>query len=202
MMEWLKKILDNATVTDGVLDADALREAIEKEFPKHAVPKAEFNELNEKLKTANTTIENLKKTNEGNETLQKEINGYKTKIKQLETDAVNTQKEIALKDQLREAGVADADYIIYKQGGLDKFTFTKEGKPVGIEEILNPLKESSPHLFKQEPQKSGYDPQAGEKPAVKNPFAKETFNMTEQGRMLRENPEQARQLAAAAGVVI
>lgn len=33
-----------------------------------------------------------------------------------------------------------------------------------------------------------------------NPFAKETWNMTEQGKMFRENPEQARQLAAAAGV--
>ena len=37
---------------------------------------------------------------------------------------------------------------------------------------------------------------------MKNPFAKETFNLTEQGKLYRENPEQARALAAAAGVTI
>lgn len=35
-----------------------------------------------------------------------------------------------------------------------------------------------------------------------NPFAKETTNLTEQARLFRENPEQAKQLAQAAGVNI
>ncbi|MFC5468419.1 DUF4355 domain-containing protein [Cohnella suwonensis] len=33
-----------------------------------------------------------------------------------------------------------------------------------------------------------------------NPWKKETFNLTEQGRIIRENPELAKQLKAAAGV--
>jgi hypothetical protein len=32
-----------------------------------------------------------------------------------------------------------------------------------------------------------------------NPWAKETFNLTEQGRLYKENPERARQMATAAG---
>jgi hypothetical protein len=34
---------------------------------------------------------------------------------------------------------------------------------------------------------------------INNPWAKETFNLTEQGRLYKENPERARQMATAAG---
>jgi len=35
-----------------------------------------------------------------------------------------------------------------------------------------------------------------------NPFAKETFNLTKQGELFKENPAQARELAAQAGITI
>lgn len=96
------------------------------------VPKERFDEVNGKLKEANTTIDTLKKSNADNEELQKQVKEYKEKVTILEATAANTRKEYALKDKLKEAGVVDADYIIYKQGGIDKFTFDKEGNPVGI----------------------------------------------------------------------
>lgn len=161
-------------------------------------PKERFDEVNGKLKEANTTIETLKKNNQDNEELQRQVGEYKTKVTELETAAANTQKEYALRDKLKEAGVVDADYIIYKHGGLDKFSFDKDGKPIGVDDVLKPLKEASPHLFK--PENGGYNPAGGGNPPAKNPFAKDTWNMTEQGKLFRENPAQARQLAAAAGV--
>lgn len=172
---------------------DAWNESI-----KGYVPKERFDEINGKLKEANTTIETLRKNNQDNEELQKQVNQYKAKVTELETAAANTQKEYALKDKLKEAGVTDADYIIYKQGGLDKFTFDKDGNPIGMDDVLKPFKESSPHLFKNPG--GGYIPSGGGNPPANNPFAKETWNMTEQGKLFRENPAQARQLAAAAGV--
>lgn len=162
------------------------------------VPKERFDEVNGKLKEANTTIDTLKKNNQDNDELQKQVNQYKTKVTELETAAANTQKEYALRDKLKEAGAVDVDYIIYKQGGLDKFTFDKDGKPIGIDDVLKPLREASPHLFKN--QQGGYVPAGGKNPPANNPFAKDTWNMTEQGRLYRENPVQARQMAAAAGV--
>lgn len=162
------------------------------------VPKERFDEVNGNLKEANTTIETLKKNNQDNEELQRQVGEYKTKVTQLETAASNVQKEYALKDKLKEAGVVDADYVIYKQGGLDKFTFDKDGKPIGVDDVLKPMREASPHLFKSEG--GGYNPAGGGNPPAKNPFAKDTWNMTEQGKLFRENPAQARQLAAAAGV--
>lgn len=200
-MDWLKTILENAVITDGKLDIEATMKAISTEFPKHAVPKQEYNNKVKELETANTTIGDLKKDSEGSEGLQKKITDYENEIKGLKDAAANTQKEYALKDKLKESGVTDADYIIYKQGGLDKFTFDKEGKPVGVDDVLKPLKEASPHLFKVD-NGGGYKPAGGGNPSAKNPFAKESFNLTEQGKLLRDDPTRARELAAAAGVTI
>lgn len=200
-MDWLKAILENAVITDGKMDIEATMKAVNTEFPKHAVPKQEYNNKVKELETANTTIGDLKKDSEGSEGLQQKILDYENEIKGLKDAAANTQKEYALKDKLKESGVTDADYIIYKQGGLDKFTFDKDGKPVGVDDVLKPLKEASPHLFKVD-SGGGYKPAGGGNPSAKNPFVKESFNLTEQGRLLRDDPTRARELAAAAGVTI
>lgn len=171
------------------------------ETMKGFVPKERFDEVNGKLKEANTTIDSLKKGNADNEELQKQVKEYKEKVTSLEAAAANTRKEYALKEKLTAAGVLDADYVIYKQGGIEKFVFDKDGSPVGIDDTLKPLKESSPHLFKTE-QPGGYKPNGGGNPPAANPWKKDSFNLTEQGRIYKENPTQAKELAAAAGVTI
>lgn len=199
-MEWLKEILEKAVITDGKLDVEAAVKAINAEFPKHAVPKQDYNDKVKELSTASETIKDLKKNNADNAELQQKVKDYEVETARLKTEADNTRKEYALKDKLKEAGVTDADYIIYKQGGLDKFTFDKDGKVIGLDDVLKPMRESSPHLFKNAGGTGGYDPAGGGKPPVNNPFAKETYNLTEQGRLFKQNPEQARQMADAAGV--
>ena len=199
-MEWLKAILEKAVITDGKLDVEATMKTINAEFPKHAVPKQDYNDKVKELSTANDTIKDLKKNNADNADLQQKVKDYETEVSNLKTAAANTKKEYALKDKLKEAGATDADYIIYKHGGLDKFVFDKDGAPIGLEDVLKPMRESSPHLFKAVGGAGGYNPAGGGNPPASNPFAKETFNLTEQGRLFKQNPEQARQMAAAAGV--
>jgi len=203
-MEWLKAILEKAEIKDGKLDVDAVMNAAQKEFPKHAVPKDDFNNKVKELETANDTITELKKSNGDNADLQKKIGEYETEIKDLKVSAEKTAKTYALKESLAKHGVLDPDYLIYKAGGLDKFNFDKEGKPVGVEDAVKPYKEDAAmvHLFKQEQQKPPYNPKNGGAGGTTNPFAKETFNLTEQGRILKENPAQAKELAAAVGVTI
>ena len=199
-MEWLKAILEKAVITDGKLDVEATMKTINAEFPKHAVPKQDYNDKVKELSTANDTIKDLKKNNADNADLQQKVKDYETEVSNLKTAAANTKKEYALKDKLKEAGATDADYIIYKHGGLDKFVFDKDGAPIGLEDVLKPMREASPHLFKAVGGAGGYNPAGGGNPPASNPFAKETFNLTEQGRLFKQNPEQARQMAAAAGV--
>lgn len=199
-MEWLKAILEKAVIADGKLDVEATMKIINAEFPKHAVPKQDYNDKVKELSTANDTIEDLKKNNADNADLQQKVKDYEIEVANLKTAAANTKKEYALKDKLKEAGATDADYIIYKHGGLDKFVFDKDGAPIGLEDVLKPMREASPHLFKAAGGAGGYKPAGGGNPPASNPFAKETFNLTEQGRLFKQNPEQARQMAAAAGV--
>lgn len=204
-MDWLKEILEKATLTeDGKLDVEAVMKSVSTEFPKHAVPKKDYNDKVAELKTANETITGLKKDNADNAELQKKIGEYETEIGNLKKNAEDTAKTYALRENLAKAGVLDPDYLVYKAGGLDKFTFDKENNPIGVDEVVKSYKEdeSMAHLFKQD-KKPPYNPAGGGKGGgATNPFAKETYNLTEQGKLLKENPEQARALASAAGVTI
>ena len=191
--------------------AKKLEEASLEEL-KGYIPKSRFDEVNEAKKKLEddlkTQVEELEKLKESvkesagdTDKLRGQIEQLQTDLKNQQTESVNMAKTYALKEELAKAGVLDADYIIYKAGGLDKFNFDKENKPVGVEDSLKPYKEdtSMNHLFKQ---KSPYNPSSGSGGNITNPFAKETFNLTEQGRLLRSNPEQARSMAAAAGVTL
>ena len=138
---------------------------------KYDALESEKNNVDTQLKTANSTITALKKDNKDNEALQTEIAGYKTTITNLQAEADKFKKTYAVKELLVKEGVIDPDYVIYKQGGVDKFSFDDKGEPVGVTEIVKTFKE-------------------------------ETFNLTEQGKLLKENPAQAREMATAAGVEI
>ncbi|MDC4242537.1 phage scaffolding protein [Clostridium tertium] len=178
-MEWLRKLLEGAKIVDGKLDIEALMKDVNTEFPKNAVPKETFNDINTQLKTANTTIEDLKKNNADNETLQQTIKAHEATIESLKNEALNTFKTYALKDKLKELGVKDVDYLIYKQGGLDKFNFDKDGKPVDVEDTIKPYKEDviMAHLFNTGEVKNPYNPAGGGSPAdvTKDQFEKMSY---------------------------
>ncbi|MBQ2801726.1 MAG: phage scaffolding protein [Lachnospiraceae bacterium] len=165
---------------------------------------AEKGNLEGQISTLNTTISNMKKDNKDNEELQTTITNLQTELTKQQKANEEISKTYALKEQLSKAGVIDADYLIYKHGGIDKFTFDKENKPVGVEDAIKSYKEDATmaHLFKQESGKPPYNPKGGNGGGAVNPFAKETYNLTKQGELLKNNPEEARRLAAAAGLVI
>lgn len=201
-MEWLTTILANAVINDGKLDAEALVQTIQRELPKHFVPKADYNAKVGELKSANETIETLKKDNEGNEALQQTIKTHETTIGNLQKENADLKKTYTLKEELSKEGCTDPDYLIYKHGGLDKFKFGDDGKPTDVKTVVDAYKESVPHIFKTGQKQQNYNPPGGTGGGGANPFAKETFNLTEQGKMFRENPEQAKAMAAAAGIII
>lgn len=171
---------------------------------KHALLEEEKKNLETQIGTLNTTINTLKKDNQDNEELQNTITALQTDLKNQQQENAKLAKTYALKEKLSQSGVLDPDYLIYKHGGIEKFTFDKENHPVGVEEAVKPYKEDAAmaHLFKQEPKKPPYEPNNGGAGGNSNPFAKETYNLTRQGELLKSNPEQAKAMAAAAGVTI
>jgi len=134
------------------------KEAIDKIMDEHGIgitaAKADVQKLeNErddfksKYEAADKTITDLKADEATNETLQKTIKDHETTIAKLQADSDILKKSYSLKEQLTSLGVNDPDYIIFKHGGVDKFTYDKNGVLVGLEDTIKPYKESLPHVF-------------------------------------------------------
>ncbi|PWX24631.1 scaffolding protein [Clostridium perfringens] len=147
-MEWLRKLLEGATITEGKLDIDGLMKSINTEFPKNAVPKDKYNEVSNDLKTANKTLDTLKKNHKDVEDLQKEIEGYKTKMSDLEATRAKEQKEFTIKSKLKDLGCTDLDYMLYKLGDIDKLDLEKDWENKAKE-----LKENNATFFPVEENK-------------------------------------------------
>jgi hypothetical protein len=207
-MEWLKALLEKATITDGKLDIDALMKAVKEEFPKNAVPKSDFNTLNDtkkdleqQIRDRDKQLKDLGEKVKGNEEAEKTIKDlqeankkskdeYDAKIKDMKIDA-------AIKDKLGD--VKDEDVRNYLASKFDKAKIVvgEDGSISGIDEQYTGIKEKNKNLIP--PTVKGNDPYNKEKNpnGIKNPWSKEHFNLTEQGKLLKENPELARQFMAS-----
>lgn len=189
-------------------------ESAEKEFKAFLdgsyVPKSRFNEVNEEKKTLQTTIadrdkqlETLKKNSGDAESLKKQIEQLQADNKKAKDEAEAKLKDLQFANAIKLAIVEKAHDVDIVSGLFDKtkLILGEDGKVTGLEEQLKALEKEKPFLFKQQNQ-NHYNPNGGEGGGSKNPFAKETWNLTEQGKLFMSNPEQARAMAAAAGVKI
>ena len=187
-------------------------ESAEKEFKAFLdgsyVPKSRFNEVNEEKKTLQTTIadrdkqlETLKKNSGDAESLKKQIEQLQADNKKAKDEAEAKLKDLQYANAIKLAIVEKAQDVDIVSGLFDKtkLILGEDGKVTGLEEQLKALEKEKPFLFKQQNQ-NPYNPNGGQGGGSKNPFAKETWNLTEQGKLFMSNPEQARAMAAAAGV--
>ena len=161
----------------------------------------ELTTTKEQLKTANETIQSYKDMNI--EDIKKSAEDYKKKFEDAETKA---QEEIealkfehSVENALNKAGAKNVKSV---KALLDLETL-KDSKNVDtdLESQLTALKESDGYLFKdEEPGGTGGSKGNGGKggQSINNPWSKEHFNLTEQGRLLKEDPEKAKLLMAQA----
>lgn len=146
-MEWLKKLLEAATIKDGALDVTALMTSINAEFPKNAVPKETYNSVSEQLKTANKTIGDLKKDNNDNETLQATIKTHESTIATMKTDHETQIKEMTINAAI-QSKLGDNKYakLLSTQFDKSKLTVT-DGNVIGLDEQFSTIKEAHKDLF-------------------------------------------------------
>lgn len=174
------------------------------------VPKARFNEVNESKKGLETQLTERDKQLEALKKNSGDSEALKSQIKELQkaNETAKAESEAKIKElqftnaiKLAVADKAQDTDIVSSLFDKEKLILSEDGKVTGLDEQLKTLMESKPFLFKGQT-KPNYNPAAGGNPNTKNPFAKDTFNLTEQGKMFRDNPEQARAMAAEAGVKI
>lgn len=176
------------------------------------VEKAKFDEaaaaksnLETQIKERDKQLDTLKKTAGDKEKLeatikqlQEDNKSAKTKY---ETDLKNLRIDSAVK--LKLSGTAQDVDIVAGLIDKTKLIVSDDGTVAGLDEQINPLKQSKPFLFKEIKSKGGsYDPAGGAGGNTVNPFKKETFSLTEQGKLFKENPALAKSLAQEAGINI
>lgn len=164
------------------------------------VTKERFNEVN----TAKKKLEDdLKKAAGDNEDLKTQISTLQQENKTAKEKHESDMRELSLMTAVKVAIADKAQDVDLVAGLFDESKLTLvDGKVIGVEEQLKELQKSKAFLFKTGTQTQNYNPAGGKAGSSSNPFAKETWNMTEQGKLLKENPAQAKELAASVGITI
>ncbi|WP_342534005.1 phage scaffolding protein [Lysinibacillus sp. FSL M8-0337] len=172
------------------------------------VPKSRLDDKIQELKTANDTIaerdtqlKTLQTKAAGNEELQTEITRLQqenaTTKAEHEAELQKRDFEHALDSALRDAKAKNVKAV---RANLNLEAIKLDGdKLLGLDEQLTALKASDDYLFTPDGLAGRTPPNPPGTPPVKNPFSKDYWNLTEQGRLFREEPEKAKQLQALAG---
>lgn len=152
--------------------------------------------LEEQVKNANDTIADLKKGNKDNEILQTKIGEYESKVTNYEKKISEMQFNHALEGALKGASVKNTKAV---RALLNLENIKLDGENIlGLSDQIDALKKSDAYLF--ETTIVGGTPKDGKSSLGNNPWKKETFNLTEQGKIFKENPDEAKNLMAQAGI--
>ena len=151
-MEWLKEILKNA----GIENVEDLEDKISKELPKYFKPAKDFNEVSEKLKTANKEIDTLKETNANIQTEYDNFKkgsisqaDYEAKKKEIEDNSKAEIEKVRLESKIDLAiNNAKAKNVKSVKANLDLEKIKLDGdKLLGFDDQIEALKKSDAYLF-------------------------------------------------------
>lgn len=157
-MEWIKTLIEKHT-KDGQLDQEELIKDINKEFPKYAVPKDQYNAVAEAKKKLEKDI--AERDNQLEELKKIDAEGLKAEIERLqeENKAATEKYEAELKDiqlanaiKLAVAGKVHDEDIVSQLIKKDELVLSEDGKVIGLDEQINSLKETKGFLFIEEKQ--------------------------------------------------
>ncbi|SMB95408.1 Phage minor structural protein GP20 [Desulfonispora thiosulfatigenes DSM 11270] len=162
----------------------------------------QLSDLQIQIKERDKQLGELKIKAAGNEELTTKINELeklnKTTKEEYETKIVALRKETSIELKLKDEKAKNLKAV---KALLDLEKVSLDGENlIGLEEQLKTLKEQESYLFGSDTLK-GREPNKDTNPVdpecKNNPFSKEHFNLTEQGKLLKENPELAAKLKIA-----
>lgn len=178
-------------------NAEAQKREVESKLKEANAQIATQSEAIKKAEAAGTDIESLKKQFADTEA------GYQQKLKDMETQSQKDRQTAILKDRLNKAGCKDADYGLYKlnqKDVLSKLEFKENGDVTGLTDYINDLQKECPDIWHVVQKQGTITPGIPARQGIANPWKTETFNLTEQGRILVADRAKAKALAAEAGV--
>ena len=206
-MDWLKEILKKAGIPEDKLDSTITD--INKELPKYFIPKDKYNEVAEAKKkleadltARDTQLEELKKAAGTSEELKAQIEQLQAEnqkaAEEWQAKMAQMQLDFAIEKALAAAKAKNAKAV---KALLDMEKVKLDGDQLlGIDDQLKAIQQSDPYLFGDSGKVGGgTNPPGVGNPEV-NPWKKETWNLTQQGKILLEDPAKATRMKAEAGV--
>jgi len=206
-MDWLKELLKKAGIEEGKLEGTIAD--INKELPKYFMPKDKYNEVSEakkKLETdlqaRDTQLEELKKAAGTSDDLKKQIETLQAENKKASEEwqakMAQMQLDFALERALTTAKAKNPKAV---KALLDLENVKLDGdKLLGLDDQLKAIQQSDPYLFGESGKVgSGTNPPGAGSPEA-NPWKKDSWNLTQQGKILLEDPAKATRMKAEAGI--
>ncbi len=206
-MDWLKEILKKAGIEEEKVDG--VISDISKELPKYFIPKDKYNEvaeakkqLEKDIQERDNQLEQLKNAAGNSEELKAQIEQLQAEnqkaAEEWQAKMAQMQLDFAIEKALAAAKAKNAKAV---KALLDLEKVKLDGdKLLGLEDQLKEIQQSDPYLFGETGKVgSGTNPPGVGDPEV-NPWKKETWNLTMQGQILREDPAKATRMKAEAGV--
>jgi hypothetical protein len=186
-----KEAQDNKLKAEG--EWDTLRQQLIDDHGK------ELGNKDEEIDTLKTQVGSFQKE------LDNTILSHEIAVQATVAKAINPQLvEMVAMSKARVELLEDGKRVIrvLDASGNDRKDF-KTGEPLTVAQLMTEMKEDEPtaHLF------YGANPGAGSNTvkfdgkSVQNPWKKETFNLTLQGNILKQNPALANRLKEEAGIV-
>lgn len=169
----------------------------EEVFTKEQVEKMIQDRIARERKAAEKAIKEAEKLAKMNEEQKREYELEKLRKENEELRRAQTRYELGKEatKMLAEKGIIANDEVL-NFVVRDDAEQTSEAVRAFSELVESLAEEKMRETLKGKPPKQLRDQQNG----FKNPFSKEHFNLTQQGKLIRENPEQARQLIIQAGL--
>jgi predicted RNase H-like nuclease (RuvC/YqgF family) len=206
-MDWLKELLKKAGIPEDKLDSVIAE--VNKTLPLYFVPKDKYNEAAEAKKKLEADIqerdnqlEQLKNVAGNSEELKKQIEQLQAENKKASEEWQAKMAQMQLDFTIEKAlAAAKAKNIKAVKALLDMDKVKLDGDQLlGIDEQLKALQQSDPYLFGESGKVgSGTNPPGAGTGEV-NPWKKDSWNLTQQGKILREDPAKATRMKAEAGV--
>ncbi|MDT8715444.1 phage scaffolding protein [Clostridium sp. 19966] len=203
-MEWLKKLLEKHGA-----GAELMTAIMADTQDTNYIPKERFDEVNNQLKDLKTQIadrdkqlKDLGEKAKGNEDLSKQILELQETNKKAKAEYEDKLKNITLDNAIRlrlKDSKAKYDDLLMSKFDREKLKVKDDGSIEGLDEQLSTIKDGYKDLFEQP--LSGREPNnTGGSQSTLNPWKKESFNLTQQGKIFKENPELAKSLMHQAGI--
>ena len=212
-MEFLRELFGDKALTFDQLKAavDAAADKIKLvnlkdggyvDKDKFTAKETELSVIKEQVATANKQIEDFKKLDvEGIKAASEKYKAdYEAAVAKSQADLGKLMFDFALDKALATAKAKNPKAV---KALLDVEKLKLDGDTIiGLKEQLDPITTSDAYLFDIEETDpavkivKGRGAPAG---GVKNPWLKEHYNLTEQGRLLKEDPQKAKAYMAQAG---